>query len=76
MYSQNMNIGSFPVLVTWVNFQSLGRFVAIVQVVASAAKLLAMAIIIIAGFYLLVFEGTCYFIQDVAFSLANSNQLR
>lgn len=48
----------FSVFVMWVNFHSLGRFVSLFQVVASSAKLLAMALIIVAGFYLLIFQGS------------------
>lgn len=48
---------TFLLLTMWINFQSLGRIVSIFQFVATVAKLLAMALIVVAGFYLLIFQG-------------------
>ncbi|VDM65046.1 unnamed protein product [Strongylus vulgaris] len=45
------------VVLTFLNFYSIDRFAARFQVVVTSAKMLAMAIIIITGFYYLVFEG-------------------
>ncbi|KAI6234438.1 Amino acid permease [Aphelenchoides fujianensis] len=44
-------------LVTWINFFELSRFASRLQIVATFAKLLACALIILTGFYFYLFKG-------------------
>ncbi|EYC43479.1 hypothetical protein Y032_0492g2417 [Ancylostoma ceylanicum] len=44
-------------VLTVLNFYSIDRFAARFQVIVTSAKMLAMAIIVLTGFYYLVFEG-------------------
>uniref|UniRef100_A0A9J2PB04 Amino acid permease/ SLC12A domain-containing protein n=1 Tax=Ascaris lumbricoides TaxID=6252 RepID=A0A9J2PB04_ASCLU len=43
--------------IVWLNFYSLNEFAAKFQIIATVAKLGSMALIIVAGFYLLIFKG-------------------
>lgn len=47
----------FLVLVTWMNFFELDRFAARFQILATIAKLLSCALIILTGFYFYLFKG-------------------
>lgn len=47
----------FSVGIVWLNFYSLNEFAAKFQIIATVAKLGSMALIIVAGFYLLIFKG-------------------
>ncbi|TKR93034.1 hypothetical protein L596_007567 [Steinernema carpocapsae] len=45
------------ILITWMNWYALDKFATKFQIVVTFAKLLSMAVIICAGFYLLIFKG-------------------
>lgn len=47
----------FKGLLTWMNFFSLSKFAARFQMIATIAKLLAVSVIIVAGFYFLIVKG-------------------
>ncbi|VDK45118.1 unnamed protein product [Anisakis simplex] len=51
-------------LIVWINFQSLEEFAAKFQIIVTIAKLGSMALVICAGFYLLIVEGKTSNLQN------------
>ncbi|MFH4977556.1 hypothetical protein AB6A40_004265 [Gnathostoma spinigerum] len=52
------------VFLVWLNFHSLGGFVAKFQIVATVAKLLSLALVILGGLYYLIFKGMTQHLEN------------
>ncbi|VDK73862.1 unnamed protein product [Gongylonema pulchrum] len=56
-FLKEKSTNAVSVAIVWVNFYSLEKSASVFQIVATAAKLIAMALIIIGGAYCLIFKG-------------------